>query len=141
MGGDDNGFISTGRGGAGNIHKASDEETSSPKLVPQGSNTPQLQNEFVTTGRGGYGNMMKNNDPGLTRKVQDVDGAGADIHPVTSNKSFIGRGGYGNFVSSNDNLYTVTSNGPSESKNADSKESKEKSKKGLFHKIGDFFKK
>ncbi|EGV61461.1 hypothetical protein PSN45_000129 [Yamadazyma tenuis] len=112
-------YYSTGRGGAGNI--TSSKQVPSPKLVPQGSNTPQLNNDFISTGRGGFGNIVKNDDPKLTRKLQDVDGHN-EIHPVTSNKSFIGRGGYGNFInadkkkdrrdSSPENLYTVVSNGP-----------------------------
>lgn len=122
-------YYSTGRGGSGNIQ--SSEDAPSPKLVPQGSNTPKLNNEFVSTGRGGYGNMVKNDDPKLTRKLQDVDSK-PDIHPVTSNKSFIGRGGYGNFINkeSNDNepnLYSVVSNDPNE--------------KSLFQKISGFFRK
>lgn len=138
MGDDDDVYYSTGRGGAGNIHKAKGSKEASPKLVPQGSNTPQLHNDVVTTGRGGYGNMMKNDDPEVTRKVQDVENN--DVRPVTSNKSFIGRGGYGNIVSSNDNLYTVTSDGPTGDDNAENPSTKP-SKKGLFHKIGNFFKK
>lgn len=137
----ENVYYSTGRGGAGNIHKVkSSESSSSPKLVPQGSNTPQLHNEFITTGRGGFGNMMKNDDPEKTRKAQDVDTN--EVRPVTSNKSFIGRGGYGNIVSSNDNLYTVTSNGrTSEEGKSESKDTEKKPKKSVLHKIGDLFKK
>lgn len=96
-------YYSTGRGGAGNIQ--SSKSLPSPKLVPQGSNTPQLHTNKISTGRGGYGNMLKNDDPELTRKVQDVDGPSNtsrenDLYAVASNKSFsIGRGGFGNVMS------------------------------------------
>ncbi|CAK7895073.1 hypothetical protein CAAN1_10S02608 [[Candida] anglica] len=96
-------YYSTGRGGAGNIKSSS--SLPSPKLVPQGSNTPQLHSEKITTGRGGYGNMIKNSDPELTRKLQDVDGATQkerenELYAVASNKSFsVGRGGFGNVMS------------------------------------------
>lgn len=123
-------YFSTGRGGAGNIK--SSETLPSPKLVPQGSNTPQLQTQYVTTGRGGYGNMMKNDNPEMTRKAQDVDGQ--ELSQVASNKSFtIGRGGAGNVVSNenHDDLYAVTSTGPGEPN---------KDKKGFMGKIKGFFK-
>lgn len=96
-------YYSTGRGGAGNIQSST--SLPSPKLVPQGSNTPQLHTNKVSTGRGGYGNMLKNDDPDLTRKVQDVDGPSnsskeSELYAVASNKSFsIGRGGFGNVMS------------------------------------------
>ncbi|RCK60477.1 hypothetical protein Cantr_08027 [Candida viswanathii] len=115
-------YYSTGRGGAGNIQ--SSDQLPSPKLAPQGSNTPYLHTAKVSTGRGGYGNMVNNDDPELTRKLQDVDGAPSspkdDLYAVTSNKSFsVGRGGFGNMVSRSrsaeqqdedvPNLYTVSS--------------------------------
>ncbi|OBA21678.1 hypothetical protein METBIDRAFT_12158 [Metschnikowia bicuspidata var. bicuspidata NRRL YB-4993] len=116
-------YYSTGRGGSGNIKSSS--EMPSPKLVPQGTNTPKLTTSKVTTGRGGYGNMVDNDDPNLTRKLQDVDGNKAEneLLAVASNKSFaIGRGGFGNVVSKTrsngssagsnpNNLYTVVSQG------------------------------
>lgn len=49
--------------------------------------------------------MFKNDNPELTRKLQDVDGPAAgskeaDLYAVASNKSFaIGRGGFGNVIS------------------------------------------
>lgn len=101
--GDKKFYYATGRGGAGNI-KSSDT-IPSPKLVPQGSNTPQLHGDKITTGRGGYGNMFKNSDPELTRKLQDVEGSSKkkvenELHQVSSNKSFsVGRGGFGNVIS------------------------------------------
>ncbi|KAG7195617.1 uncharacterized protein KQ657_003384 [Scheffersomyces spartinae] len=119
-------YYSTGRGGAGNIKSSS--EIPSPKLIPQGSNTPQLTSNIITTGRGGFGNMVKNDNPELIRKLQDVDGAapGEELTSVTSNRSFtVGRGGLGNVVSKTrshgsahlteevPNLYAVTSNGES----------------------------
>lgn len=121
-------YYSTGRGGAGNIK--SSNEIPSPKLVPQGSNTPALTTSKFTTGRGGYGNMVSNDDPELTRKLQDVDGKPheSELHAVTSNKSFaVGRGGFGNVISStqshgssngsgSNNLYAVVSNGEKNSK-------------------------
>ncbi|KAK6457057.1 uncharacterized protein RJT20DRAFT_127189 [Scheffersomyces xylosifermentans] len=136
-------YYSTGRGGAGNM-KSSDE-IPSPKLVPQGSNTPQLHTSKVSTGRGGYGNMINNDDPELTRKLQDVDGpsAKADLYAVASNKSFsVGRGGFGNVVSHKSNsskgsnseipnLYAVSSHGEKLKKDA--------KKKGLFGKIKEIF--
>lgn len=140
-------YYSTGRGGAGNIQSL--DSIPSPKLVPQGSNTPQLLTTKVSTGRGGYGNMVNNNDPELTRKLQDVDGPKntPDLHAVASNKSFsVGRGGFGNVVSRtrssgsgntrnlNDqtpNLYAISSHGADGGKRGH--------KRGLLGKIKEFF--
>ncbi|SCU83199.1 LAME_0C04324g1_1 [Lachancea meyersii CBS 8951] len=76
--------VYTGRGGAGNI--VSSSEKPSPKVVPQGSQTPNLLQPVFSTGRGGAGNMRKNVDQKLTRKAQDVDDfippADGDINPV-----------------------------------------------------------
>lgn len=130
-------FYSTGRGGAGNF-KASDE-LPSPKLVPQGSNTPALTTSKFTTGRGGYGNMVNNDDPELTRKLQDVDATeGEKLQTVTSNSFAVGRGGFGNVISSTkshgsstgskNNLYAVVSNGDKSGKG-----------KGFMHKLKGFF--
>ncbi|CAL9735730.1 hypothetical protein MOSE0_I03114 [Monosporozyma servazzii] len=63
--------VSTGRGGAGNIHY-SNEKISSPKIIPEGSQTPSIISPMYSTGRGGIGNMRKNVDPVITRKAQDV---------------------------------------------------------------------
>ncbi|GEQ72181.1 hypothetical protein JCM33374_g5867 [Metschnikowia sp. JCM 33374] len=134
-------YYSTGRGGSGNIKSTS--EIPSPKLVPQGSNTPKLTTPKITTGRGGYGNMVDNSDAQLTRKLQDVDGKKSEneLCAVASNKSFsIGRGGFGNVVSKTrsngsshgsnpNNLYTVVSHG-------DKQESK---KGGFMSKVKSFF--
>jgi hypothetical protein len=60
---------SHGRGGAGNMAKAS----GSPKLTPADLQTPTLKTAVVTTGRGGTGNMAKNTDPIETRMRQDVE--------------------------------------------------------------------
>lgn len=135
-------YYSTGRGGAGNI-QASDQ-LPSPKLAPQGSNTPYLHTAKVSTGRGGYGNMVDNKDPELTRKLQDVDGAPSspkdDLYAVTSNRSFsVGRGGFGNMISRSrstelpnedvPNLYTVTSQ----------PDKKAKKKQGFLGKIKEVF--
>ena len=144
-------YYSTGRGGAGNI-KTSDQ-LPSPTLIPRGSNTPHLHTAKVSTGRGGYGNMVNNDDPELTRKLQDVDGEPAspkdDLYAITSNKSFsVGRGGFGNVISksrSTDSqkdgnggngsgaivpeLYTVTSQ----------PEKKVKKKQGFLGKIKEIF--
>ncbi|ODV78615.1 uncharacterized protein CANTADRAFT_90931 [Suhomyces tanzawaensis NRRL Y-17324] len=134
-------YYSTGRGGAGNIQKS--DSAPSPKLVPQGSNTPKLHTDKVSTGRGGYGNMVSNDDPELTRKLQDVDGPSKDdLHAVASNKSFsVGRGGFGNVISktrsgassqglSENHLYTITSHG---------EKLKKDKKKGIFGKIKEVF--
>lgn len=130
-------YYSTGRGGAGNF-KAS-EEIPSPKLVPQGSNTPALTTPKFTTGRGGYGNMVNNDDPELTRKLQDVDGDKEEkLHTVTSSSFAVGRGGFGNVISntkshgsstgSKNNLYAVVSTGEKSLKS-----------KGFMHKLKGFF--
>ncbi|CCF56379.1 hypothetical protein KAFR_0B00810 [Kazachstania africana CBS 2517] len=106
--------VSTGRGGIGNFQKSGTRV--SPKLVPQGSQTPALIQPVYSTGRGGVGNMRKNVDPKLTRIAQDVDAD--DIILVKTNTSHeirrertieevtdkpptvaIGRGGAGNIVS------------------------------------------
>ncbi|CUS22289.1 LAQU0S05e02014g1_1 [Lachancea quebecensis] len=63
--------ISTGRGGAGNMVVSS--EKPSPKIIPQGSHTPNILQPVFSTGRGGAGNMYKNVNTKLTRKAQDVD--------------------------------------------------------------------
>ncbi|KAG2734353.1 hypothetical protein G9P44_002359 [Scheffersomyces stipitis] len=136
-------YYSTGRGGAGNIK--SSNEIPSPKLVPIGSNTPQLTTSKVSTGRGGYGNMVSNDNPELTRKLQDVDGPThkQDLYAVTSNKSFsVGRGGFGNVVSNKShssggseevpNLYAVSSHG-------ENLKRQQQKKKGLFGKIKEIF--
>lgn len=138
-------YYSTGRGGAGNIKSSS--EIPSPKLVPQGSNTPALTTSKFTTGRGGYGNMVSNDDPELTRKLQDVDAkkpSESELHAVTSNKSFaVGRGGFGNVISNtrshgssngsgSNNLYAVVSHGEKKLK-------KHGEKKGLMDKMKSFF--
>lgn len=132
-------YYSTGRGGAGNIKSLSD--LPSPKLAPQGSNTPKLTTNKITTGRGGFGNMVDNSDPELTRKLQDVDGSKKnDLSVVASNKSFsVGRGGFGNVVSKTrsngsqsgnlNNLYTVISNG----------DKKHKKKVGIMQKVKELF--
>lgn len=133
-------YYSTGRGGSGNIKSSS--EIPSPKLVPQGSDTPKLTTSKITTGRGGYGNMVDNKDPQLSRKLQDVDGSKKenDLYAVASNKSFaVGRGGFGNIVSTtrsrgstgsnSNNLYTVVSHG----------EKREKKKAGFMLKVKGFF--
>lgn len=138
-------YYSTGRGGAGNI--ASSSTKPSPKLVAQGSGTPKLHTAKVSTGRGGFGNMIKNNDPELTRKIQDVDGPSNsakenELYAVASNKSFsIGRGGFGNVISrqtsgadKNENanehkLITMSSHGLQKSEK----------KKGFLYKIKELF--
>lgn len=136
-------YYSTGRGGAGNFHSLS--QVPSPKLVLPGTNTPSITTNKFTTGRGGYGNMVENDDPKLTRKLQDVDTKPLpkenDLHAVGSNKSFlVGRGGFGNVISKTksdgstasnggNNLYTVVSQG----------EKKAKSEKGWLHKLKSFF--
>lgn len=139
-------YYSTGRGGAGNIQSSS--SIPSPKLVPQGSNTPQLHTNKVSTGRGGYGNMLKNDNPELTRKVQDVDRPASasrenDLYAVASNKSFaIGRGGFGNVMAQlksnrsealhdKPTLITISSHG--ETLKGDPK------KKGFFNKLKGIF--
>ncbi|CCH60300.1 hypothetical protein TBLA_0C05040 [Henningerozyma blattae CBS 6284] len=66
-------YVYIGRGGAGNIHKT--DSKISPKLVPQGSQTPNILHPVFSTGRGGAGNMRKNVDPKLTRIAQDVGDA------------------------------------------------------------------
>lgn len=63
--------ISTGRGGAGNIHTS--DSRASPKVIKQGSQTPSILQPVYSTGRGGAGNMRRNTDPKLTRMAQDVD--------------------------------------------------------------------
>ncbi|KAI5967906.1 hypothetical protein CANMA_002674 [Candida margitis] len=139
-------YYSTGRGGAGNMKKS--DQLPSPKLVPQGSNTPHLTTSKITTGRGGYGNMIDNNDPELTRKLQDVEPEDIDkvksheLQAINSRGFSVGRGGFGNVISNSrsrsssehengiPNLYSVSSHG----------EKKHKKKKGGFmEKIKEIF--
>lgn len=65
-------YVFLGRGGAGNAYRTNDKEKNSPKLVPEGSQTPNLLQPIFSTGRGGAGNMRRNVDPKLTRIAQDV---------------------------------------------------------------------
>ncbi|CDO94987.1 unnamed protein product [Kluyveromyces dobzhanskii CBS 2104] len=106
--------ISTGRGGAGNVITSS--EKPSPKVVTQGSQTPNIISPIYSTGRGGAGNMRRNVDPIMTRTAQDVDDDDV-IDVVSSNHTgniqkvksrrpseppkniSIGRGGAGNILS------------------------------------------
>lgn len=71
--------VSTGRGGAGNMH-FSNEKISSPKIIPEGSQTPNILSPVYSTGRGGAGNMRKNIDPTITRKAQDVGDVSVPHH-------------------------------------------------------------
>lgn len=71
--------VSTGRGGAGNIQKSNAK--ASPRLVPQGSQTPSILQPVFSTGRGGAGNMRRNVDAKLTRRAQDVDDEEDTIEP------------------------------------------------------------
>ncbi|AQZ18467.1 PAR32 (YDL173W) [Zygosaccharomyces parabailii] len=64
-------MVSTGRGGSGNMHPC--KSNPSPKLIPQGSQTPSILQPVYSTGRGGAGNMRRNVDPRMTRKAQDVE--------------------------------------------------------------------
>jgi len=138
-------YYSTGRGGAGNIKKSS--QLPSPKLDPQSSNTPHLTTPKVTTGRGGFGNMVDNNDPELTRKLQDVEREdlsnvkSLDLQAINSKGVSVGRGGFGNVIlnsrsrssSEHENgipaLYSVSSHGPK----------KQKKKGGFLEKIKEIF--
>ncbi|QLQ79186.1 hypothetical protein HG537_0B05330 [Torulaspora globosa] len=81
--------ISTGRGGAGNIQDSSSK--ASPKVVPQGSQTPNILQPVFSTGRGGAGNMRRNVDARLTRRAQDVDGElDEDIIEPSRDEDYIG---------------------------------------------------
>lgn len=139
-------YYSTGRGGAGNIQASS--SIPSPKLVPQGSNTPQLHTNKISTGRGGYGNMVSNDDPEFTRKLQDVDGPISpsrenELYAVASNKSFsIGRGGFGNVMSNQRSSHSLSSQDKPALMVISSHGEKLKDepvKKGFFEKIKGFF--
>lgn len=83
--------------------------------------------------------MVNNDDPELSRKLQDVDGTkGEKLQTVTSNSFAIGRGGFGNVISntkshgsstgSKNKLYAVVSNGEKRSKG-----------KGFIHKLKGLF--
>ncbi|AAS52211.1 ADR291Cp [Eremothecium gossypii ATCC 10895] len=103
--------VTTGRGGAGNV--ATIKDAPSPKLVPQGSQTPVLLQPVYSTGRGGAGNMRPNVDPQLTRRAQDVDGddilhddrlsrsrsTQSEHQGLPARACSIGRGGAGNILS------------------------------------------
>ncbi|AET39732.1 Par32p Ecym_4712 [Eremothecium cymbalariae DBVPG len=125
--------VITGRGGAGNV--AILKEAPSPKLVPQGSQTPVLLQPVYSTGRGGVGNMRQNVDPKLTRKAQDVDGdngvqnnedviSSGSLTKIKSMQSertggsgtpksySIGRGGAGNILSPSNSMRKKDSKRP-----------------------------
>lgn len=106
---------STGRGGAGNIHKSS--EIKSPRLTPQLSNklTPQGSNKltnlvsppqhadadhkvFYSTGRGGAGNMQSSSTIPSPQLVPQ----GLNTPQLSSPIISTGRGGYGNMVNNKD---------------------------------------
>ncbi|QLG71418.1 hypothetical protein HG535_0B04600 [Zygotorulaspora mrakii] len=83
--------ISTGRGGAGNIHTT--DSQISPKVVPRGSQAPNILQPVFSTGRGGAGNMRRNVDAKLTRKAQDIgeDDDDADLESFShSDEDYIG---------------------------------------------------
>jgi hypothetical protein len=89
-------YYSTGRGGAGNMLKATSGPE--PREINPGEATPHLKQQVYTTGRGGLGNMRSNRDEKETRQAQDVDEQSRfsnSPEPTSSNTS-IGRGGYGN---------------------------------------------
>lgn len=108
-------FVSTGRGGAGNIGAISkDFDLSSPRLTPHEENDQHIHNlnsqKVFTTGRGGAGNMQTSS-PSVslsdaeikTQQIQE-----APLNPTNSNTNSggnaleptysgsIGRGGFGN---------------------------------------------
>lgn len=93
--------VSTGRGGAGNIQKTNAK--ASPRLVPQGSQTPSILQPVFSTGRGGAGNMRRNVDAKLTRRAQDVEDEEDD---------FIGPQGEDDYIEplSGDNIEVAVSN-------------------------------
>lgn len=93
---EDNKFYSTGRGGAGNIGFGSPDL--SPQLVPEEQVIHPLNQKVFTTGRGGAGNMRSNDDPELTRKIQDEVKPAPEVDPEapTMGAISIGRGGFGN---------------------------------------------
>lgn len=132
-------FYSTGRGGAGNIKASSTKPR--PNMISQGSGTPKLHTDKVSTGRGGYGNMLKNDDPNLTRRVQDVDNPSSqkenELYAVQSNKSFsVGRGGFGNVVTNDSSLKSIHSDENSPNLMAvTSNEKYKQQKKGFFLKL------
>lgn len=138
-------FVSTGRGGAGNITRS--EDIPLPKLVPQGSNTPQLHTSKITTGRGGYGNMVNNDDPELTRRLQDVDRQTSpkenELQAQVSNRSFtVGRGGFGNVISQTRSHSSLRSGGLGEPANlmaVTSRGRRPDHRKGFMTKIKEIF--
>lgn len=93
-------YRSTGRGGAGNIAPVKSFEQPSIVELNPGEGTPYISQEVYTTGRGGAGNMQRNDNPELTRKLQDVERHDEEQAQMGDNDlstvmSF-GRGGYGN---------------------------------------------
>lgn len=85
--------------------------------------------------------MIKNDDPKLTRKLQDVEQDPEDyITPVKSDRSVqaqnnmsIGRGGYGNMIS--------PKNSASENQQKQREKGQNKKENGFFKKAKGFFKK
>lgn len=122
-------------------------ELPSPKVVTQGSVTPNILQPIYSTGRGGAGNMRRNMDPIMTRTAQDVDDD--DVIDVTSSNHTgtikktksrrpseppknisIGRGGAGNMLS------PKSSKKPAET----TEKRRGKEGKGFFAKLKSIFK-
>jgi hypothetical protein len=137
-----NHYYATGRGGAGNIQKTSQELK--PTVVDQGAGTPTLLQPVFSTGRGGAGNMYKNTDPKIARLLQDVDPDPEDhITPVISgsnghnNNMSIGRGGFGNMISPKNSA----SADQNKQRGKEKKQEKSSSSGGFFSKAKNLFKK
>jgi len=88
--GDDVRQMSFGKGGAGNIRKATNTAPSVDALQ-----TPPLKGKNYSTGRGGTGNIAKNDpeNPEIARKTQDVD---VPAIKIVEEQHHIGRGGAAN---------------------------------------------
>jgi len=82
--------FSFGKGGAGNIRKATPEPPTADAL-----RTPELKGKNYSTGRGGSGNMAKNDPakPDVARKHQDVDIPAVKLQ---EDQQHTGRGGVAN---------------------------------------------
>ncbi|QEU61384.1 Par32 [Kluyveromyces lactis] len=150
--------VSTGRGGAGNM--ITSNEKPSPKVVTQGSQTPNILSPIYSTGRGGAGNMRRNVDPVMTRTAQDVDND--DVIDVTSSNNTgtikkiksrrfseppktisIGRGGAGNILSPKSSRKKRDEKGSKSSSTGDNGSShvdEKSSKSGFFTKLKSLFK-
>lgn len=90
-------FVSTGRGGYGNVEDSQKVHYTEGETPPPDLGKSLAADAPYTTGRGGAGNIMHNQDKGKTRLAQDVDTQPSlQRHHSPMAEDTVGRGGAGN---------------------------------------------